>query len=316
MKTFRQYFGIFIAVTLLIFLIKPFVQTRTQLEGVTFQIQWRWFLPSFGLILLYRSAYIVPFAQFLRGIVPSQVSFRDVFTLFHLANITRYLPGRIWGIVRLLTLSERFGFSKTAVGVSLTLHVGIEAVLGGLYAMSLVFSKQMRSTAYLVLERGTGHALLFALFGIVIATGALFLITKVSSKAQHFLKTLREIGSPLLQKHFLKQWFNIFQAHILLWFCQGLAFFLFVKSLASVQWKDIGVFSACYAFAWIVGFLSFLTPGGLGVREGLLGLLLANYMATSQATIIALLCRVWMLSSEIILAGTAFLLYKRSDRQS
>ena len=58
-------------------------------------------------------------------------------------------------------------------------------------------------------------------------------------------------------------------SHILLWMCQGLA------------------------FAWIIGFLSFLTPGDLGIREGLLGLLLANYIPIQQATLAALLCRVW-----------------------
>ena len=316
MKTFRQSFGILIAGLLLFFLIKHFVQTHTQLEGTTFQFQRSWLIASFGLILFYWSMYIYPFGILLGGMTRKQVSFRTAWTLFHLANITRYLPGRIWGVVRLLTLSERFGFSKTAVGVSLTLHVGIETALGGLIATSLIFSKQIRSTAYLVLERVSGHAVLFTLFGIGIVTSILFLIPKMSSKARQFLKTLQQIGTPLLQKHFLKQWFNIFQAHILLWCCQGLAFFLFVKSLASVQWEDVGVFSACYAFAWIVGFLSFLTPGGLGVREGLLGLLLANYMPTSQATLIALLCRVWTLSAEIILAGYAFFLHKTADRQS
>ena len=316
MKILRQSFGILIAITLLFFLIKPFVQTHTQLEDVTLQIQWRWLISSFAFLLFYRSTYIVPFAKLLRGVTLPQVSFRDAFTLFHLANITRYLPGRIWGIVRLLILSERFGFSKTAVGVSLTLHVGIETALGGLIAMSLIFSKQMRTTAYLVLEKISGHAVLFTLIVIGIVIGILFLIPKMSSKARHFLKTLRQIGTPLLPKQFWKQWLNILQGHTLLWCCQGLAFFLFVKSLASVQWKDAGVLSACYAFAWIVGFLSFLTPGGLGVREGLLGLLLANYMPTSQATLIALLCRVWMLSAEIVLAGLAFFLHKTADRHS
>ena len=316
MKTLRQYFGILIAATLLFFLIKPFVQTHTLLGDTTFQIQWRWLIPSFGQLLLYRSAYIVPFAKLLRGVALTQVSFRDVFTLFHLANITRYLPGRIWGVVRLLTLSERFGFSKTAVGVSLTLHVGIETALGGLIAMSLIFSKQMRSTAHLVLEGISGHAMLFTIFGFGIVTSTMFLIPMVSSKARNFLKTLRQTGTPLLQKQFCKQWLYILYFHILLWCCQGITFFLFVRSLALVSWRHAAVLSACYALAWIVGFLSFLTPGGLGVREGLLGLLLANYMPTSQATFIALLCRVWMLSSEIILAGTAFLLYKGSDRQS
>ena len=89
-----------------------------------------------------------PFAILLSGVTEKHVPFRDAFTLFHLANITRYLPGRIWGVVRLLSLSHRFGLSKTAVGSSLTLHVDIETALGGLIGVSLIFSPKMRDTAF------------------------------------------------------------------------------------------------------------------------------------------------------------------------
>ena len=51
-------------------------------------------------------------------------------------------------------------------------------------------------------------------------------------------------------------------------------------------------------------------PGGLGIREGLLGLLLVNYMPIEQATLAALLSRVWMLSAEGVLAGIAFFVQK------
>lgn len=314
MKTLRQYLGILIAATLLFFLIKPFVQTHSELKDVTFQIQWKWLLSSFGLILFYWSIYVLPFAKLLGGIAQRNVSFHNAFRLFHLANITRYLPGRIWGFVRLLTLSERFGFCKTAVGVSLTLHVGIETALGGLIAMSLIFSKALQGTVQVLIDKISGHAVLLALACIGILAGLVFLVPSVSKHAQQFRKALRETGIPFFQKSFRKQWIYIFIGQILLWFCQVFAFFLFVKSLVSVQWKDVGIFSACYAFTWLVGFLSVLTPGGLGVREGLLGLLLANYMSTSQATLIALLCRVWMLSAEIVLAGAAFFHQLHSDK--
>ena len=137
--------------------------------------------------------------------------------------------------------------------------------------------------------------------------GGIFFIQALSSKAGQLIKTLRNIGEPLLQKSFWTQWLRIVLSHILLWVCQSIAFFLFIQSLIPVKWTHAGVLSACFAFAWIVGILSFLTPGGLGVREGLLGVLLANYMSPMQATSVALLCRVWMLSAEIVLAGIAFL---------
>lgn len=317
MKTFRQSFGILIAGTLLFFLIKPFIQAHKQLEDITLQIQWRWFVTSFGFILLYRSFYVWPFTMLLRCISQGDyIPFRNVFVLFHLANITRYLPGRIWGVVRLLSLSHRFELSKTTVGGSLTLHVGIETALSGLIAMSLLFSKRMRDTALGILEKVSGYTLILILAIVGIMVGMIFLIPKVSVHARQTLKTLREIGQPFCQKSF---WLSaaclrgdggvgILASHTLLWICQGLAFYLFVRSLAPVVWTDAGILTACYAFAWIVGFLSFLTPGGLGIREGLLGLLLSNYMPVPQAMLIALLCRVWMLSAELILASIAFFL--------
>ena len=313
MKTLRQYLGIFIAGILIFFLIKPFVQTHTHLKDVSFEMQWHWIISSSLLILLYRSVYPYPFATLMGGITQKQVPFRNAFTLFHLANITRYLPGRIWGVVRLLSLSHRFGLPKTVVGSSLTLHVSIETALGGLIAMSLLFSKQTQTTVQTVLENISGHTLLFTFVGLGFIAGVLFLIPTVSTHARQFLKTLRSTGTPLFQKSFRYQWLNIFATHFLLWCCQGLAFFLFVRSLAPVAWTDAGVLTACYAFAWIVGFLSFLTPGGLGVREGLLSLLLSSYMPVSQATLVALLCRVWVLSAELVLAGSAFYLRKRSN---
>ena len=302
----KHYLGLLIAVILLYFLIKPFMQTHTQLKDVTFHLQYHWLIASFWMFIVYRSLYISPFARLLSGITGKRVSFRDAFTLFHLSNITRYLPGRIWGVVRLLSLSHRFGLSKTAVGSSLTLHVGIETAFGGLIAMSLLFSHQMRGTATEVLETLSGkHTVLFTIAVMGILAGILILIPRITQYVKGVVKT----SIPILGN--ARLWGKVLASHSLLWICQGGAFFLFLRSLAPVQWTDAGILTACFAFAWIVGFLSFLTPGGLGIREGLLGLLLSNYMIPSQATLVALLCRLWMLSAEILLAGTAFLLHRK-----
>ena len=150
---------------------------------------------------------------------------------------------------------------------------------------------------------------------IGIMAGILFLILTLSAYARGALNSLWRTGTHLFQKPFRYQWLHIIIGHILLRGCRGLAFFFFVRGLASVSWKHAGILTACYAFAWIVGFLSFLTPGGLGIREGLLGLLLANYMPIPQATLIALLSRVWMLSAEIVLAYIALFLYKHAHTQ-
>ena len=302
----RPFAGYFLAGLLLFFLITPFWQTHNHLKKITFEIHWDSLSASFGLLLLYRTLYTDPFAKVLTALGQKHVSFSDAFTLFHLTNITRYLPGRIWGVVRLLSLSQKFGLSKTAVGSSLTLHVGVETVLGGLIAMSLLFSDRMRQRATEVLETLSVKNTFLLTFAVMVClAGLVFLIPRLAKHATQFLKTLTPLKSVQL-------WVKVLVSHSLLWMCQGLAFFLFVRSFATVPWTDTGVLTACFAFAWIVGFLSFLTPGGLGIREGLLGLLLSNYMIPSQATLVALLCRLWMLSAEILLAGTAFLLHRKA----
>ena len=308
MKTFRQYVGILIAVMLLFFLMKPFVQTHAQLRDVAFQVRWIWLVLSFGVMLSYRSLYVYPIATLLSGITQKQVSFGKVFTLFHLSNITRYLPGRIWGVLRLLSLSQQFGLSKTATGGSLTLHVGIETALGGLLAASLLFSVEIRDAAETVLEKISGQTMILMFIIIGFVSSVIFVIPSLSVHTQRALRSVREICVLLLHKSFLRRWLVISSSHIFLWITQGIAFFLFVKSFTPIEWTHVGVLAACYAFAWIIGFLSFLTPGGLGIREVLLGLLLSNYMPVPQATLIALLCRVWTLSAECVLVGVAFFL--------
>ena len=108
--------------------------------------------------------------------------------------------------MRLLSLSHQFGLSKAAVGSSLTGHVGVETALGGLIGLSLLFSPKMRETVQSVFGAfiGTDTVLLIlTVVGLLIVI--LFLILTLSSKARQFLKTLRNSGTPLVQKPFRHQ---------------------------------------------------------------------------------------------------------------
>jgi hypothetical protein len=59
------------------------------------------------------------------------------------------------------------------------------------------------------------------------------------------------------------------------------------------------------ALAWTVGFLAFLTPNGLGVREATLAFVLKTIMPASVATLVSLIARVWITVAEgiIVAAG-------------
>ena len=65
---------------------------------------------------------------------------------------------------------------------------------------------------------------------------------------------------------------------------------------------------AAYPIAYAIGFISLITPSGLGVREGAFYLLLAPIMGGGAITIVALAMRLWTTLGELVAAGVCVLL--------
>jgi len=312
MKILQRSLGVFIALVLLYFLVKQYVDVQEQLSTVPVRFNLFWLIPSVFLLLFYWVGLIIPLGILLREFTQSSVSFRSVFLLFHLSNVTRYLPGRVWGVVRMLTLCDRFGISKTAVAGSLPLHVGFQTLSGGVVVIPLLFSSSLSQTGHRFISWAVDpHVLLFVVCVGFFVGSILFLTTRFSTPGTSIVRRVRQTvkrGSYVIRAC----WVKVLMCHFLLWLYEGVALFMFVNSLSSVHFSQLHLIFGCYVLAWLTGFLSILTPGGLGVREGILSLLLLQYIPSAQATLCALLCRVWMLSAEVVLAGVAFFLNRRT----
>jgi len=87
------------------------------------------------------------------------------------------------------------------------------------------------------------------------------------------------------------------------WAVTGLAFAALVASVHRLAPGEVPLVVAAYAAAYAVGFLSLLTPAGLGVREGVLVVALSPVLPAGPALVVALVSRVWMMAAE--LAGAA-----------
>lgn len=93
------------------------------------------------------------------------------------------------------------------------------------------------------------------------------------------------------------------------WLVYGLSamFTLLAVSQAPISGLSFPVvMTAAFAISWVLGFLSFLTPGGLGVREGVLTWLLTPYMPVSIAIVVALISRLIWVGTEILAAGITY----------
>lgn len=90
------------------------------------------------------------------------------------------------------------------------------------------------------------------------------------------------------------------------WLLIGLAFAALAAAVAPVSPGEIALLVGGYAFAWEVGFLAFVTPSGLGVKEGVLFLVLKLVFPAPVAAALVVLSRLWQTLAEVIAAAVVW----------
>jgi uncharacterized membrane protein YbhN (UPF0104 family) len=92
------------------------------------------------------------------------------------------------------------------------------------------------------------------------------------------------------------------------WWIQGLTLGLMIQAVSPdpVSWGDWPFWTGTAAVAVVGGFVAIFTPGGLGVREGLLMELLAPQLGPHEAVLVAVLLRGAALAGEILVAGALY----------
>ncbi len=92
------------------------------------------------------------------------------------------------------------------------------------------------------------------------------------------------------------------------WWIQGLTLGLTIRAVTSepVAWSNWPFWTGTAAVALVGGFVAVFTPGGLGVREGLLMELLTRQLGAHEAVLVAILSRGVALAGEILIASALY----------
>jgi glycosyltransferase 2 family protein len=93
------------------------------------------------------------------------------------------------------------------------------------------------------------------------------------------------------------------------WLTTGGAAYLLIRALVTHANVSPVWLTAVYSFAWLVGFVVPLLPGGLGLRDGALIALLASRIGAVPATAVALALRVAATFGELLAIGVTEAVY-------
>jgi hypothetical protein len=121
---------------------------------------------------------------------------------------------------------------------------------------------------------------------------------------------LHRMGKPVLPMAIsTKDALRFIGLYMLWWGITGIAFGLFVASVAGWGRVDVAAAAGMFAVAYAAGFLALFAPGGIGVREGVLAAMLP--LPFSVAVVIAGLARLLMTAIEAACVLPLFLRGKR-----
>jgi glycosyltransferase 2 family protein len=292
-KTWRPVLTLLAFYPLVRIIISDWIDIRIVLSNI------RWELLLLSLFLLF---LVLPLMasiswvslRFLDIALPS----KKVISIYFLSQLTKYLPGGIWAFPGRMIAYQAVGVEQSRSIASVFREVSALVLASITVSLLVVFqdiplSKQMQ----------------FALIVGLVASILAILITQMSW-FWRLLKALRIRKIALLTMSdgennnnltSLKWLPGAFFAGLIFWLAMGIPFQQLCRAISpesyTLSW--VGT-AAVFALAWTVGFVVFITPAGLGVRESVLSLLLSTFLPVSQAVSIALLSRLaWMVIEAI-----------------
>ena len=313
-----QWARILPALAILFFLVKRLHNFLTALEMESITFKPFWLLASLTLLITYLGTLGIPWFFLYRIAIgkserthitnKTQYPLLSGWTFFQLSQLGRYLPGKVGQFVVMFSLSNKFRIQKKGAVLATCFQLAFQCAVGCFIGFLVLRNTDVAPILHDLLAKLqiSGKTALFI--------GSIAILTLGASIIFFFRGRIRETFAHLIQQDFRAMVLTsgilrLISGYLLLWGLLGTAFFLFIRSLASVSVSQLLVVTGTYAVAWSIGILSVITPGGLGVREGILSLLLTSVLPPATATLIALLSRLWTISAELAMTGIASGLY-------
>jgi len=231
-------------------------------------------------------------------------SWRELLAIVGITQFAKYVPGNVAQYIGRVGMSLARGIPARPLAVTLVLEtllvIAAAVVMGvGTGALSEVGLQAVRL-------HGAQLALIAALVALAIA--GLFALRRI---APSLLKRFAPKYAPTLDGTLLPPQASLacaFALYCIVYGAVGVGLVLLAHFLLPGAAQDDLLLIAAFSLAWVVGFVTPGAPGGLGVREALLLLMLAPAYSAASASILVIALRIATTLGDVLTLGIGFLL--------
>ncbi|HQY91485.1 lysylphosphatidylglycerol synthase domain-containing protein [Caldilinea sp.] len=298
-------------VVLAVILIALLLRSQWQeLRSYAWQLSPFWLAVSAGCLAAAWAVEVLIWLRLLRA-VGGHLPYWPAVRIWFLSAIVRYIPGNVWQPLSITLLAQRRGVKPEATLTSIVLYQAI--ILLAVAPIAAVYFAVTGNWGVLTdLVHGAAPWLIAVGLTplVVFVLQPAWLIEMVNWGLQRLGRARLPIG---LTRAALVTVLALAMVDWLIWGAAFAALAFGVNQYSPAAMASLAPhLIAVYPVAYAIGFLSFFTPSGLGVREGALYLLLAPITGGATITLLAVAMRLWTTLGEVIAAGISALIPDRA----
>lgn len=219
-----------------------------------------------------------------------RLSYATAARIWWVANLGRYVPGKVWSLAGMVVLAQR---------------VGVPAWVGGASAVALQ-----------AVGLATGVAVVTATLGPAVspaalaAAAAVALGTLVVLSLEWTARLVGRLGGPAARFRPLPLRAVLTSGLLtqVSWLTYGAGFWLLARGLVPATGLGFPAAAGVFAFGYLAGLLAVFAPGGIVVREAVYVGLLAPTVGAAGAIAVAVASRLLLTALEAAAGFTALLL--------
>ncbi|HTY09024.1 MAG TPA: lysylphosphatidylglycerol synthase domain-containing protein [Candidatus Edwardsbacteria bacterium] len=207
------------------------------------------------------------------------------------SQLVRYLPGRVWNFMGKMHWCAKIGIPERKSLFSSLLEM-VFLTMGGviiaLYSLKLVVFN-----TYILVSLPLLAAALVALHPRVL---------------ERIINTFgrRWTKGPVVLSFGYGSVLLLCLQFCALWLLNGLQLFLFVRSFYRLEAGAFWDFSSFNSVSWLIGYFSFITPSGLGIKEGVFIYVFKHLVPLAVAVMSAVLIRLFSIATDLLTTAAFF----------
>jgi uncharacterized membrane protein YbhN (UPF0104 family) len=296
-KLIHRILACVVVLVIFFFLIRSLVKNWHQIPFADLHFNPFYLILSLIFLVLMFLIFVRAWQKIVRAL-GGDISYRFAFWVMAASQTAKYVPGGVWFALGRVYMAKDDKLPAATIGVSVIIETGLTFLAGILlFFPALSLARPENLVNYLLLIP------VFLFFLLVLYPPVLERLVNIGLKIFRRRAARIELSYGSL--------LGIAVYYLGLWLAQIVGYFLLINAIYPISLSQLPALAAVYIISWMAGFIIILAPGGLGVREGTMTLLLSSIIPSALAIGISFLSRVWITVFEIAVFFAGFIVYRR-----